>query len=175
MKIYRYIVIALILGMASCMAPQRSLVEDEADSTLMVVDTLPMQEVILPFPDTMYPSAEKIMYVVDTIEMDIPMEMQDLQDPYEEAPGIFTFRGSLSRNPNFFGRLHGDSVNIQVDWVFTTGIDTTHTHHGVWGGGTGWTGQPIYIPWPDSLQELVRLPLRQGLLHRFQHGSPDPT
>ena len=155
MKIFRYIVIALILGMASCMAPQRSLVEDEADSTLMVVDTLPMQEVILPFPDTMYPSAEKIMYVVDTIEMDIPMEMQDLQDPYEEAPGIFTFRGSLSRNPNFFGRLHGDSVNIQVDWVFTTGIDTTHTYHGVWGGGTGWTGQPIYIPWPDSLQELV--------------------
>lgn len=155
MRVFLFFVAILLAGLPSCMAHQSEFHEEDPDSTRMMVDTLSAEEPILPFPDTMFASAEKIMYVIDTFDKEIPAALSDLDDLYEDAPGIYTFRGSLSRNPNFCGRLHGDSADIQVEWVFTTAIDTAHTSHGVWGGGTGWTGQPLYIPWPDSLQELV--------------------
>lgn len=138
----------------SCNTSQKPLLE--AINEALPSDTIHMTEEITPFPDTMFPSAEIIQFKIDTFAHDIPSDLSDLKDPYLDAPGIFTFRGSLSRNPNYQGRLHGDSVNITLDWVFATHIDTTLTSHGVWGGGTGWTGQPLYIHWPDSILEKFK-------------------
>lgn len=154
MKTHLFLLMVLLIAFSTCMTPQKHLPEDSTDTIFLVADS-PRVEKPMPFADTMYASAESIMYVIDTFENDIDGKLQDLNDLYEDTPGIFTFRGSISRNPNFFGRIHGDSLNITTDWVFTTNTDTSHTSHGVWGGGTGWTGQPLYIHWPDSLQELV--------------------
>lgn len=154
-KIIAAISFVLILTVSlSCNSPRENTSQEKissCDETLM--DTIPILEKVSSFPDTMYPSAQILMFRIDTFCYDIPAELSDLNDYYSDAPGIFTFRGSLSRNPSFSGRLHGDSLHISVDWTFATNTDTTHTIHGVWGGGTGWTGQPLYIHWPDSIME----------------------
>ena len=132
----------------------------EVADTIATVNTTPEtpQETattITPFPDTIYPSAAKLLFVVDTFANAISGVMTDLSDKYENVDGIYMFRGSPSRNPNFFGRIHGDSINIHTEWVFSTYFDKTKTDYGTWGGGTGWTGQPLYVHWPDSLQEII--------------------
>lgn len=144
----------LVLSCFSCVRFQETKVDEPVKAE---TDTLPEPEVIvLPFPDTILPSAEKVMFKIDTFDLDHPWEVRDFSNPYADAPGIFTFRGSPLRNPNFSGRLHGDSINIHTEWVFNTAMDNTGTgNHGAWGGGTGWTGQPLYIHWQDSLQEIV--------------------
>ncbi len=43
-----------------------------------------------------------------------------------------------------------------IDWKFETAVDTTRTKYGVWGGGTGWTGQPLFVEWPDSCLNILR-------------------
>ena len=133
----------------SCSMEQPQVVVDAADT--LVMDTIPPVAYDPGFPDTMFASAEKVMFIVDTMDASLPCELSDFVDLYKDAPGIFMFRGSPSRNPNFCGHLHGDSFKISLDWVFTTSMDSSKTSHGVWGGGTGWTGQPLYVCWPDSL------------------------
>ena len=138
----------------SCSTEHPQVVVEAADT--LVVDTIPAVVVDPGFPDTMFASAEKVMFVIDTIDAMLPSELSDFEDLYKDAPGIFMFRGSPSRNPNYCGHLHGDSVKIGLDWVFTTSMDSSKTSHGVWGGGTGWTGQPLYVLWPDSLVDRFR-------------------
>jgi outer membrane protein assembly factor BamB len=153
-KILTFLVVSLLtLTLACNHAPQAPSdpLSELADDTLAEVETP-----VLPFPDTMLPSAEKVMVEIDTIDPTLPWEIKDFTDAYADAPGIFTFRGSPTRNPNFCGRLHGDSLFIHTEWEFTTALDNSNSSsHGSWGGGTGWTGQPLYIHWPDSLQELI--------------------
>lgn len=161
----------LLLGLSSCMTSHNHQMEEMPDSTYR--DSIFVQG-ISPFPDTMLPSTEKLMFVIDTFDWETPGELSDMDDLYEDSPGIFTFRGSLSRNPNFYGRLHGDSINFSVEWSFSTATDTTHTHHGVWGGGTGWTGQPIYVQWPDSIQEIIIASLC-GKVYFLDFNTGEPT
>lgn len=144
----------IFMASPSCSMEHLQAIVEEADT--LVIDSIPPIVVDIGFPDTIYASAEKVMFVIDTIDVTLPCELSDFEDLYKDAPGIFMFRGSPSRNPNFCGRLHGDSVKISTEWIFTTSIDTTKTSHGVWGGGTGWTGQPLYVRWPDSLISRFR-------------------
>lgn len=147
------LIILLVIALASCSNTQvNDTVEDEPTP---VFDSVFVEPPLEPFPDTMYESAEKLMYVIDTMAFDISPEIVELADPYEGKEGIFTFRGSQTRNPYFFGRLHGDSIDIQVEWAFETHCDNDKTILGVWGGGSGWTGQPLYLPWPDSLLSKI--------------------
>ena len=146
------IVQALVLTMAlSCSTRHPSLPEVLPNDTEASIDSIAVRQEVNSFPDTMLPSAEALFYRIDTFAKEAVPSFEGSEDFYQDADGIFTFRGSPSRNPNFFGRLHSDSLHITVDWVFETAIDTTLTSHGRWGGGTGWTGQPLYIHWPDSI------------------------
>lgn len=139
----------LFLAIASCTTHVEALTDSivVSDTIYGSVETVSP----FPFPDTTMRSAERIMFVIDTFEKEIPGVLSHLWDDYEGAPGVFTFRGAPSRNPNFRGMVHGDSINIHTDWVFVTDFDTVTTFHGQWGGGTGWTGQPLFVHWPDSL------------------------
>ena len=140
---------SIIMAIPSCTMEQPQVAVEETE--MEIVDTLPPVVIDYGFPDTMFASAEKVMFVVDTFNTSVPYELSDFKDLYEDAPGIFMFRGSPTRNPNFCGHLQGDSINISVVWVFKTGMDTSKTSHGTWYGGTGWTGQPVYVQWPDSI------------------------
>ena len=141
--------LSIIMASPSCTMEHPQVVVEERE--VEIADTIPPVVIDYGFPDTMFASAEKVMFVVDTFDMTVPSELSDFKDLYEDAPGIFMFRGSPTRNPNFCGHLQGDSINISVDWVFKTGMDTSKTSHGTWYGGTGWTGQPVYVQWPDSI------------------------
>ena len=123
----------------------------------VVVDTVHEEPVVAAFPDTIYASAEKLMIMIDTVDVSLPSTLSTLEDVYADKPGIFIFRGASSRNPCFHGHLTDDSIQIKVDWEYTTRCDYTNTCLGSWGGGTGWTGQPLYVQWPDSLhqQEII--------------------
>ena len=149
-----FFLFSIIVAHLSCSSDQPRVVAEEAET--QIVDTIPPVVVDFGFPDTMYASAERVRYVVDTFCSAIPSELSDNENVYDNSNGIFMFRGDLSRNPNFYGHLHGDSVNITVDWAFRTESDTSHTAHGVWYGGTGWTGQPVYVRWPDSLLQRFK-------------------
>lgn len=145
---------SIIVAFPMCSLEQPRIVVEETETP--IADTIPPTIDDYGFPDTMYASAEKVRFVIDTFCLTVPSKLSDYENVYDNSKGIFMFRGDPSRNPNFYGRLHGDSVNIKVDWVFKTEKDTFHTAHGVWYGGTGWTGQPVYVRWPDSLLQRFR-------------------
>lgn len=154
MRLVYILIFSILTIFSSCLYEQPKAVTETVPAVMM--DTIDTTEVDLGFPDTMFASAKKVRFEIDTIDATLPQELIDYEDVYDEVPGVFTFRGAPSRNPNFSGRLHGDSVSITVDWIYKTDMDTTHTSHGVWYGGTGWTGQPIYVCWPDSLLQRFR-------------------
>lgn len=108
------------------------------------------------FADTIYPSVSLLKYQVDVFDTSGEGTPSSFSDLYSDAPGIFTFRGNAFREAPFVGHIDGRPDTISVDWVFTTGYDGRPTNYGVWGGGTGWSGQPLYVHWPDSIVQRFR-------------------
>lgn len=111
-------------------------------------------------PDTMYASVDALDFVIDIFDTVHSGEIQDFSDCYEHTPGIFTFRGGPRRDAQFDGHISGRPDTVKSDWTFHTSYDGTLTKYGTWGGGTGWTGQPLYVCWPDSCMQ------------RFKNESP---
>lgn len=115
---------------------------DDADSSA-VAETKP-EKVLQRLPDTIHSSVSALRYAVETAEGAGEGRLCSLADMYAGAPGAFTFRKGAWRDASFGGRVEGRPDTIVVDWVFRTGF------RGDWGGGTGWTGQPVFVEWPDS-------------------------
>jgi outer membrane protein assembly factor BamB len=107
-------------------------------------------------PDTTYLSAKKLQYVVETKDKQTSALLTNMSDLYDKAPGVFTFRGTSRRDMAQCGKLDSVPTRIRRVWTFNTAVDNTETPYGTWGGGTGWTGQPLYVEWPDSLVEKQR-------------------
>ena len=59
-------------------------------------------------------------------------------------------RGGPYRDFSKHGNVADRLDSIAIDWVFKTAFDTTKTPYGIWGGGTGWTGQPLLADWQGS-------------------------
>ena len=119
-------------------------------------DTCDVRVVLSPLPDTVFPSVEGLEYSITVFDTLTDGRLAWLEDPYEEAPGIFSFRGGHRRDADFHGNVQGSPDTVVIDWVFKTGYDGRSTSLGTWGGGTGWTGQPLYVVWPDSCMERFR-------------------
>ncbi len=139
--------IVLMTMITSCGGNSKSQQQD-ADS--LDVDSLPEKVVVKSLPDSSLASADKLDYRIDVFDTVHSGKLVDLSDCYADVPGVFTFRGNPYRNADFGGRVEGRPDTITVDWAFTTDYDGTSTSVGTWGGGTGWTGQPLYVEWPDS-------------------------
>lgn len=95
-------------------------------------------------PDTTYASAEVIKYNIDQADsLDHPLT--DLDDRYA-GDDVCTFRKNMQRNGSFGGRVQGTPTDIEVVWEFRTDEDFKRKWNDIaWGGGTGWTGQPLYL------------------------------
>lgn len=146
----------LLIFLAFSCTNQQTQPTEEPSFEQIVIDTVPEVPVIKAFPDTVFASAEKLMVQIDTFDKTLPSTLSSIENAYENKPGIFTFRGSPSRIPTYCGHLTDDSIQIKVDWVFTTRMDATATSMGVFEGGSGWTGQPLYVNWPDSILERFK-------------------
>ena len=146
-------ILPLLLAVSCTNPPTQPVEELKQDS--IIIDTVPEVSVIEAFPDTVYASAEKLLVQIDTFDKTLPSMLSGLEDAYANKPGIFTFRGSATRIPPYYGHLTDDSIQIKVDWVFTTRMDAVATPLGVFEGGSGWTGQPLYVHWPDSVGDSI--------------------
>lgn len=124
---------------------------DVTDST--ATEDVPVEQLFL--PDTSYASASVINYVIED-EDSVAAPLKDLDDRYEKANGIFAFRKNLRRDASYGGRVKGTPSQVEIAWAFETAYDTTHTKFGTWGGGSGWTGQPLYVNWTDEQQADFR-------------------
>ena len=102
------------------------------------------------FADTVYASAGRVRHVVTIYDSVSPGRLASTADIYADAPGWLTFRGGPFRDTPQHGTVEGTPSEISVDWCFRTREDYTMTDYGAWGGGTGWTGQHLYVEWPDS-------------------------
>ena len=121
----------------------------EADSAQAVVDTVAL-------PDTTLASAAELTFTVEVLDSATSGVITDFTCPYDTVAGVFTFRGSSRRDAPFTGTVQGTPSRIVRDWVFVTDYDDTKTKLGTWGGGTGWTGQPLYVKWSEAQAAAFR-------------------
>ena len=118
---------------------------NENDST--EVEKATIEQLML--PDTSYASVEAVKFVVENVDS-LPHPLKDFDDRYAESTNVMAFRKNLLRNADFGGTVKGTPSSIEIAWTFTTDYDTTRTKFGTWGGGSGWTGQPLYMKWTDE-------------------------
>lgn len=155
MKFLKFVALsAVFAALAGCSSSGSGRPADAADST--AVDSLQEIEAEVNFSDTVYPSVSRIKYTVTVADSSISPELQSTADMYANIPGAFTFRKGSMRDASFGGRLDSVPTRIEVEWTFHTDEDYTPTKFGAWGGGTGWTGQPLYVEWPDSCLKRFR-------------------
>lgn len=107
-------------------------------------------------PDTAYASASRVKIEIDMHMAGTDSVVDSFDDPYRTAPGHMTFRGNQLRDADFGGTVTGRPDSLAVEWTFTTHTDFRDTGAGRWGGGSGWTGQPLFVEWPDSLVRQFR-------------------
>ncbi|WP_157842965.1 outer membrane protein assembly factor BamB family protein [Bacillus sp. FJAT-44742] len=70
---------------------------------------------------------------------------------YTEIDGVLTFRGDHKRTSPSFGSVSFEEFTLQENWHFTTDSDPE------WGGGAGWTGQPVIVKWEDDIKQMMNL------------------
>ncbi len=105
----------------------------------------------LTLPDTAYASVSKMSYVVECADSG-PAKMKYYDDLYaNRSDRVMTFRRNLMRNADFGGRVTGTPSTIEIAWSYTTPSGTER-----WGGGSGWTGQPLYAHWTAAEMDSLR-------------------
>ena len=114
----------------------------------------------LTLPDTAYASASVISF---RVEADTVTPLKYYDDLYDRTDRVMTFRKNLRRDADFGGRVEGTPSQIEVAWSYDTPYGADATQFGAWGGGSGWTGQPLYAHWTDDE------------MNRFKASSPNLT
>ena len=74
---------------------------------------------------------------------------------YTQAKGIITFRGNNFRNNAQYGEAEIVSRRFGEYWTHSTG-GTTSVDGSYW-GGSGWTGQPLIVEWPESTRKIMNM------------------
>lgn len=119
----------------------------ESPDTIDSISQIVSKEITL--PDTSFPSVERIKYTISIVDTS-DAALTSTANLYAQVDGALTFRKGPQRDTDFGGHLDSVPSTFEVDWTFRTHEDYTLTKFGAWGGGTGWTGQPLYIQWPES-------------------------
>ena len=124
--------------------------QEEKNIDNSLIESLPItyrgitQSTLVPLPDTIFESISAVKYSITIFDSVIDPFISNYEDPYLKDTGnVLTFRGNRFRNGDFEGRIEGTPTTIVQDWAFKTAYDTRQSNAGQWGGGTGWTGQPL--------------------------------
>ncbi|MBA4321506.1 MAG: hypothetical protein C0408_01680, partial [Odoribacter sp.] len=157
--LFLYIIFLSSISVRGCsQAPGNSLNNNSGNNN--IPDTIIIKTTdILPLTDTGFVIQPGSRYQLNFDSLNF--ETEDDSDP-----GIYTFRGNNQRNSPVRGTLLNSPSKITGDWIFTTGTDTTNGLYGTWGGGAGWTGQPLYVEW--SVEEQKEL---DGVFPQFKNGN----
>lgn len=73
-------------------------------------------------------------------------------DKYTDIEGVLTFRGGNYRQNAAYGNVKTPIKGIQKMWQAS--IPSTGS---MWGGGSGWTGQPLLIKWPRDTKKFMNI------------------
>ena len=103
----------------------------------------------LTLPDTMFASAAVLEFQVETDDS-LTHFLADYDDRYDRSDRVMTFRKNLRRDADFGGTVKGNPDTIEIAWTYNTPYRNDSTKFGTWGGGTGWTGQPLYAHWSEA-------------------------
>ena len=145
--------ILLMLLLAACAGRKGEATTAETDAAAAKAHVPTLQELTL--PDTAYASVETVKFVVENIDS-AQRPLQYYDDLYNRSDRVMAFRKNLLRNADFGGRVKGTPSQIEVAWSYETPFGRAETKFGQWGGGTGWTGQPLYAHWTDSEIDSMR-------------------
>ena len=75
----------------------------------------------------------------------------DLPERYTELEGVIGFRGNNFRTGAAYGTANVSSKTISTLWTrSTSGLSDTD---GSYWTGSGWTGQPLIVKWPDETRK----------------------
>ena len=149
---YRILLLYVLMPAVALFAQKPYVVHVAGDSSLS--DTMSQQRQLCPltpFPDTICASGYNIYWNIEKYDTAVSGDVGDLYDMYSLTDDIITFRGDAFRSMPHVGKVSGIPDTIGIDWTFTTGYDSRTSEYGVWGGGNGWTGQPLFVRWSDSM------------------------
>ncbi|HEY5583352.1 MAG TPA: PQQ-binding-like beta-propeller repeat protein [Ruminiclostridium sp.] len=74
---------------------------------------------------------------------------------YSELEGVTAFRGNNYRDNASFGTRTVSEKKLEIVWE-KTGLGTIAAHGSNW-PGTGWTGQPLLVHWPEDVRKLMNI------------------
>lgn len=72
------------------------------------------------------------------------------RNTYTELQGVISFRGNNYRNSPSYGVSNIAEKTLSQIYKFDTASSS-------WGGGAGWTGQPMIVKWPDDLKNRMNI------------------
>lgn len=72
------------------------------------------------------------------------------QNKYTDLEGITCFRGNNYRNSASYGTSSIKEKTLTQSFKFDTSSSS-------WGGGAGWTGQPLIVKWPEDLKNKMNI------------------
>jgi hypothetical protein len=75
---------------------------------------------------------------------------------YTTLPGIITFRGNNYREGASYGTADVKLGQLQILWQVPTGAVQKTGGSGSW-TGSGWTGQPLIVQWPEDLKQIMNI------------------
>jgi outer membrane protein assembly factor BamB len=88
----------------------------------------------------------------------VDLSTQIFPEPYAVADGVLTFRGGPTRTGGAFGTIPSKPTQLKIVWQVKTSESKPP-----WNGGTGWTGQPVIVRWPDVIRHsMPKLKARTG-------------
>jgi outer membrane protein assembly factor BamB len=104
-------------------------------------------------------SADAVNYKVVVYDSITPGIVTNKTNVYDSSSNIMTFRGSHQRDMPYSGLLDSLPTRFVVDWRFQTNASTEAESLGYrrksWGGGAGWTGQPVLMSWNGKPPECI--------------------
>jgi outer membrane protein assembly factor BamB len=97
---------------------------------------------------------------VETYSRDVPICFGPGSE-YAKVQGIVTFRGNNYRDTASFGTVNIKSAKLSKVWSIKTGrvarSSTTKRKGRSFWTGSGWTGQPLMICWPDDIRSAMNI------------------
>ncbi len=88
--------------------------------------------------------------IVEEYESDYEINF-DLPEKYTELEGVITFRGDNYRTGAAYGTASVSEKKLTKLWTqSTSGLSDTD---GTYWSGSGWTGQPLIVKWPEATRK----------------------
>lgn len=86
-----------------------------------------------------------------TPEAEIETQLYPFTLSYTEVPGVLTFRGNNFRTAPAYGIADLEDYSIEKLWIVKAEA------RGLWGGGSGWTGQPALVKWSPEVRKIMNI------------------